>query len=440
MNLVRPLFSVAILLVTAAAVAAPPTAQPAKVKPTLTTVKVTEAEAARVKTHTFKPAHVMRAIPEDRIDGPTLIKVTKPAVKVGPTKPRLNVAKFGEAVHNAFKDNVRGYALGLRKNDQPVLTLVWDWARTPNQGGKGWTLDTKMHVASVSKLMTGIITTKMLDERGLPFDTKIGSYLPTYWNEGNNANDITFKELLTHQAAFTVYDGDYASFKRQIEAGVSTNPADGLDYTNGSFSLVRVLAATLTGGVSKNAKFEPPIPMSSSNASAFNDFMWDIKSTDAFLAYAQAKVFTPSGVSNVGAAPSASGAIAYAGKTDVQGWDSGDVRTQLGGAGFRLSVNEVLDVMGTFRRKGTIVSPAKAKEAIEARLGIDQEIDTPAGKIYNKNGAWRTGKTPTDDIEQSVAFFLQEDMECVVLMNSWLGSQQGSLRNTIRDAYIANLE
>ncbi len=447
MKPLRSVAGLALVFVGSSVFAAPEAPKPTSVRaiPTgaraaLSVVKVSAADAERVKAHSFKPANVLRAIPEDQTDGPSLVATRRPVLKPGPATPKLNVAKFGETVHNAFKENVRGYALGLRKNGQPILTLIWDSARTPNQGGKAWTLDTRMHVASVSKLMTAIIATKLLDERGLSFDTKIGSYLPTYWNEGTNASDITFRELLTHRAAFTVYDGDYASFKRQIEMGVSSNAANGIGYTNGTFSLVRVLTATMTGGVSRNATFEPPVAMSAANTAAFNDAMWDVKTTDAFLAYAQAKVFTPSGVAGVSAAPSAGGAFAYAGKADTQGWDSGDLRGELGGAGFRLSVNDVLDVMGTFRRKGTIVSAAKAKEAIEATLGIDQAIDTPAGKIYNKNGAWRTGKSVTDDIEQSVAYFFPEDIECVVLVNSWLGTQQASLRGTIRDAYVANLD
>ncbi len=408
------------------------------IKKATTAIKATEADAARVKLHAFKPPHVALAVREDTSDGPAIIAARKTPLKPGPSTPKLNVAKFGESIHAVFKDNVRGYALGLRKNGQPVLTLIWDVARSPAQGNKGWTLDTRMHVASVSKLMTGIIATKMLDERNLSFDTKIGPYLPTYWNEADSSEDLTFRQLLTHKAGFTIYDGDFASFKRQIEMGVSPGSASALDYTNGSFSLVRVLTATMTGAVNKSAKFEVPLP--GLDQAQLNDLLWDVKATDAFVAYAQAKVFTPAGVANVGAAPTSTSALAYSGKTDTTGWNSGDVSTQLGGAGFRLSVNDVLDVMGTFRRKGTIVSPQKAKEALDAKLGIDRIIDTPAGKLYDKNGAWRDGKSTSNHIEQSVAVFMPEEMECVVLVNSWVGTQQASLRNAVRDAYLANLE
>lgn len=435
---VRALLGLAVLVTVSSAVAQPtPLRAPAVAKP-LTAIRVGDAELARVKAHSFKPAHVALALREDTSDGPAIVAARRVPIKVGPTTPKLNVAKFGEAVHAAFKDNVRGYALGLRKNGQPVLTLIWDTARSPSQGNKAWSLETRMHVASVSKLMTGIIATKMLDERNLSFDTEIGGYLPTYWDEATSSKNLTFRQLLTHKAGFTIYDGDFASFKRQIETGVSPNSPSALGYTNGSFSLVRVLAATMTGAVKKDTRWEAPIP--GMDAAQFNDLVWDVKATDAFVAYAQAKVFTPSGVTNVGASPTATGAIAYAGKTDVTGWDSGDVSTQLGGAGFRLSVNDVLDVMGTFRRKGTIVSPQKAQEALDARLGIDRIIDTPAGKLYDKNGAWRDGASSTNHLEQSVAVFMPEQMECVVLVNSWIGAQQASLRNAVRDAYLANLE
>ncbi len=73
-------------------------------------------------------------------------------------------------------------------------------------------------------------------------------------------------------------------------------------------------------------------------------------------------------------------------------------------------------------------------------LGIDQVIDTPLGKIYNKNGRWQNGSGPNDDAEQSVAYFLQEDMEVVLLVNSWIGAEQASVRGSVKDAYLANIE
>jgi hypothetical protein len=58
---------------------------------------------------------------------------------------------------------------------------------------------------------------------------------------------------------------------------------------------VRGLNATMTGAVPANTEFMGNSPILES----INDALWDINATKAFLAYAQNKVFTPSGVSAV---------------------------------------------------------------------------------------------------------------------------------------------
>jgi hypothetical protein len=123
-------------------------------------------------------------------------------------------------------------------------------------------------------------------------------------------------------------------------------------------------------------------------------------------------------------------------------WYSGELQTQLGGAGFRVSVNDMLDVMGAFRRKGTIVSPAKAQQALDASLGIDRIDETPAGKSYLKNGWWGGGGQDGQSwhVEQSVACFLPDDMEAVVLVNSNIGAAGASLTSTFRTAIINNID
>ncbi len=401
----------------------------------LTKIKASATETQVAKTHKFGLVAGAVAVQDEQTDGVALVAVPKARVFKKDTTPKLNIGKFGETVHAALKDKVRGYALGLRKNDEHVLTLIWDWSRTPEQGGQGWGLDTRMHVASVSKLMTAIVATKMLHDSGRTFDTKIGPFLPDYWTQPTASANVTFRQLLTHQAGFTIYGGDFLSFKQQIEQGASPGTSSG--YTNGSFSLVRVLTATATNAVNPNWVFDVDLPI---NTEQLNDALWDLKTQQAFMSYAQAKVFTPSGVAGVSAEPGSVGAFGYSGKTDKQGWNSGNVAGQLGGAGFRLSVNDLLKVMGTFRRKGTIVPASKAKEAIEARLGLDQAIDTPAGTIYNKNGRWQTGSSASADTEQSVVYFMPDNIEVAVLVNSWIGPEQASLRGTITNAYTANLE
>jgi hypothetical protein len=108
----------------------------------------------------------------------------------------------------------------------------------------------------------------------------------------------------------------------------------------------------------------------------------------------------------------------------VNQWNSGDLRTVAGGAGWRLSIEELLNVMNHARRKGTIVTAQKLQYILDNAFGIDQIIPTSAGKLYNKNGAWGTGDGRT---EQCVAYFLPQGMELAVLVNSPIGTSNFSV-------------
>lgn len=382
-----------------------------------------QLDLERAKVHKFRPT-VEGKTTLELTDGVTSLKLRKlPKFEV---KPKLDSAAFADDLHNALKDKVRGYSMQLRRNGVPEITLIWEWAKSPEQGAKGWDLDTRMHVASVSKLMIAMVIADLLDEKGLSVDTKIGPYLPGYWSVGTNVADITFRDLMNHRSGFSTGGSDcsFPVMKAEVAQAVPVT-ANG-KYENVNFSILRVLGAVMDGQIGKNADF-----------GSFNDQAWDIVTTDWLLSRAQSKVFTPSGVSNVSAVPSGKSAFAYDSKSDKSGWNSGDLTTQLGGAGFRLSVNELLSVMHTFRRGGNIVSKAEAQESIDAMLGLDQVFDTPAGKIYNKNGGWGDA---AGNVEQSVVFFLPENMEVAVLVNSPIGAANASLRDTVRIAYMNNLK
>jgi len=340
----------------------------------------------------------------------------------------LNSSNFASQFHSAIKDQVTGYALQLRKNGAPNQTLIWNWAKTPANGSKGWTLDTRMHVASVSKLITGIAMYKLLETKGISVDAKIINYLPAYWAKGQNINQISFRNLLTHTSGIEVPGSatNFATMKGEIAAGVSA--VGGYQYENTNFGLCRILISVINGDISKNANF-----------GGVNDVTWDLITINAYRNYVQAKVLTPAGVASAGfTTPASNNAFAYRfPHLNQGGWNSGDLSSVSGGAGWRLSVTEVLKVMDHFRRKNTILPVAKAQYALDNGFGIDRIINTPAGKLYDKNGSWGDGAGNT---EQCVATFLPGGYEIVVFVNSPIGAGAASLRNMVKDIYLANLQ
>lgn len=87
-----------------------------------------------------------------------------------------------------------------------------------------------------------------------------------------------------------------------------------------------------------------------------------------------------------------------------------------GGVGWHLSTAGLLDVMDTFRRRGTIVSQTQAQAMLENKFGLDLDFpqDTNLGRIYAKGGFWGDNGR----IQQTNAYFLPKGMELVILANS----------------------
>jgi CubicO group peptidase (beta-lactamase class C family) len=398
---------------------------------------MTEAE---VRAHVIAPPHVRDVDVEDvdlarevRYDIGPAGTTAAPNLDISAFgTPTLNLGAFGLKIHKALKDSAAGYMLQVRQNGALVHTGVWNWAQTPTDLGQGWSEATRMHVASVSKFLTAVALVKALDAKGVSYDAKIIGYLPTYWTKGPNIDQITFRHLLTHRSGLSPTSSatDSASMKSKVAAGVSS--VGTAAYANMNFGLMRILIPIINGSVSKGTKY--------SDLSFLNDLTWDAVTIKYYKQYMQDKVFTPAGVVLAGFAPTfyfknaLAYKSAYALNTEV-GWNSGDLATVAGGAGWRLSTKELLSVMNHVRRKNTIISAAKAQYMLDNYFGIDQVISTPAGKIYNKNGGW--GKYGRK--EQCVAYFLPNGMELALFVDSPIGFGDRSLRTLVKDAFVASL-
>ena len=70
-------------------------------------------------------------------------------------------------------------------------------------------------------------------------------------------------------------------------------------------------------------------------------------------------------------------------------------------------------------------------------FGIDVRMETPLGTLYNKNGLWQDG---SGQVEQSLAYFLPQNMELVLLTNSPVGNPAQFFRDKITNIYTANIK
>jgi CubicO group peptidase (beta-lactamase class C family) len=273
--------------------------------------------------------------------------------------------------------------------------------------------------------------TKLLNDKHLSYDTPIAPYLPAYWAKGSHINQITFRHLMTHTSGFNTgkSDSDFEFMKAHVAVGVGGVGA--YHYQNMNFGLCRILISTINGNISPSATFTLPL------IPTWNDLMWDAITIQAYVNYVQAHVFIPAGVSGPTLSHPSPDALAYTFPVSGNGWNSGDLSTMSGGAGWHMSVDDLLTVMGAFRRKGTIMSTTQAQTMLDDGFGVDVIMPTPLGTLYNKNGLWQDGG---GHVEQSLAYFLPSHMEMVVLANSPIGAPAQFFRDVVTNIYVANIK
>jgi CubicO group peptidase (beta-lactamase class C family) len=323
---------------------------------------------------------------------------------------RLNVQKLSRDLHDLLSGCVAGYSMQLRRYGQTIFNRQWNWSRRPGDGDVVWASDRPMHVASVSKLITAMAMTKLLQSRNISPDARILPWLPKYWHKGPGVDQITFRQLLTHTSGLVLIDepgpSDFQFMKDQIAIGAVGKPG----YRNMNFGLCRILISTIDAPF----LFDLLSP-------GVTDAYWDLTTIRYYARYVSENVFAPVGVTST-FDHTGDNALAYpyppndpAGAS-VTGWSSGDLSTMSGCVAWHLSVDDLLTVMAAFRRRGFIVDPARAQTMLDRQFGLDWKRDTALGRIYAKGGFWSFDEGRF--VEQSNVFFLPKGMELVILANS----------------------
>ena len=406
-------------------------------------VKGVSVDAKAVLAHVIRPPSYDGASSDHPTEESTVL--FKPAPPPGGLPYYLDVGAFQVALDSALKGVVAGYVAQLRQSDQVLFTNAWQYAKLPQDGSEQWTAAVQMHVASVSKLMTAMAMMVLLRDHNISPDAHIIDFLPDYWAKGPNIEHITFRNLFNHTSGLKgYYLVGFKMIKSAIAHGDDRDQRGLYNYQNLNYGLCRILLAVINGNINKNAYFPPP-PF----PPELNDNMWDLVTINAYEAFLQEKVFKPSGTAVVATLDHFPAfALAYRGPGDTEpGWNSGNMQESCGCDGWHISVNDLLNVMGQFRRGNGILTIADAQKMLDNGFGVDPlsgnsalpaALTTPAGNLYCKPGDWHD---PNNQDEQSLAYFLPEDMELVVFVNSPVAGQIGTnnFRCVVTQAYLDSL-
>jgi CubicO group peptidase (beta-lactamase class C family) len=323
------------------------------------------------------------------------------------TQGCISEAKLSGNICGTLANHVVGYSClvgGMRPGYGGLARTASDPPSTPMAP------DLSTDIASVSKTMTATGILQLLANAGLTIDTKISPYIYPDWPQGQNINQLTFKELLTHSSGFGQLPNNicgnnisYAGLKTIVAGGVAANigvPS----YGNCNFALLRELMPALSGQPLTNIPDGPQRAQQSSSM---------------YISYMNAHVFQPVGVPARDCTPSAgtSGILSYpnpAGTT--QGTDWGDQGLQCGSGGWVLSANDIFKVINSLANDNTLLTSAEKKQMFADCLGWDCAVrsDCPSPYVC-KNGGLSNGSGTSIS---TYAGILKCNVPVVVIVNS----------------------
>src|SRR6516164_10422386 len=232
-------------------------------------------DTAAAAAHVMQPTHT-RGVTSSRglEEGTTRFAARKKPLRITLS---FDTDGFVAALNAALADNTAGYVMQLRQHGQPITSAQVNLATRPSDGSESWSQTVRMHVASVSKLITAIAMTRTLAAHNLPASTKIIDYLPTYWTKGPNIDKITFAQLMTHTSGFRVNGSDmsFPTMKALIAGGVTSANLGVYSYQNTNFGICRILLPVMNGAIAAGTTFPAPT----------EDQTWDFITVNAYADY-----------------------------------------------------------------------------------------------------------------------------------------------------------
>ena len=244
-----------------------PSSRPA---PTTTPTRTPAPAATPTPTRTPAiPATTVDTIaqPEDDTPDPPA-----PPTPKGPTgllgEAPISIPTLLSSIQNEVTKNGGpvGWAYDVKQNGVTVGGKSGGFARKAGDGNNlpqnlPFTGATRVQLMSVTKPITAMAIMRALDEANVSVDTPITPFLPASWAKGKgfswtSTNPVTFRHLLTHTSGIlqavkdpnndiTGWGNTWDGVALIVKNGVTPNVADGEQYKNANYALLRVLLPEL---------------------------------------------------------------------------------------------------------------------------------------------------------------------------------------------------
>lgn len=280
----------------------------------------------------------------------------------------------------------------------------------------------RLYVASMNKTITATALIKLLDEKKVSLDSPIWKWLPLNWKRGPGIDQITFRQLLTHQTRFTAktWWEYYPDLQAVIAAGATDKD---IVYRNTNFNLMRVIIACMNG-------FLP----------GSNDQKNSEETARIYREYVQQTVFNKCLIAD---APykeeAADNPVLNYPMPDQgkKGYLSSDLTLNCGAQGIRLSALEYTKFLTYLLKTDNILNAQQRQRMLDGQLGLFS-FDTPRGKVYNHGGYMP--EAGNGGGFSGAWYVFPGDIRVVVLCNSeFKGDMTGIVASCYNQSWKANL-
>lgn len=169
-------------------------------------------------------------------------------VAVSPAE-RAYLDNLGRLIEARLAGKSVGYAVvAMLPSGASVARSGGDARRAPDLFPRAMSVDDKITIASVSKVMTATAVMKLLARRNLSVDTPVWPYLPSSWVLGPNVKSITFRELMSHRSGIRCdVNKAYVGVRDCFAAGVEVADKAEQKYNNINYAAFRLILPRLDG-------------------------------------------------------------------------------------------------------------------------------------------------------------------------------------------------
>jgi CubicO group peptidase (beta-lactamase class C family) len=316
---------------------------------------------------------------------------------------------------------VGGYAFMARDHGKIVVSRVGGYARMPYEkegAGERWTALTPMHVASVSKAITGTALVKLWEEKheSFSFDEPFWPYVKDLFpNATGQSRHITIRQLLTHESGLVQLESVFHPLKDAADAlACATNGAPGLksQYNNLNYYLLRLVIERISG---------QPYPQ-----------------------YVRSHVLLPCGAANMNTMPEGRWPLlCYAsnGATNLPGNAMPDFAASAGAFGWYASTLD-LSAFVYGASSGKLISKKSAEMMFHDGFGWTEFKSGSRVVGYGHDGGWSwywiDFDGTTSGHASSYAVHFLDGVDAAVLVNSDQAGRAGGLPRLLLDLWLGN--